>query len=79
MPPGCLRFKDYIRSELKMIRDRIEFHQKRMTRREGREVGHKEAKADYLTWLLAGNAKRFRRYFCSHCPDKSRCGWKPER
>jgi len=68
-----------MRVEVKLIKDRIEFHQKRMSRREGRKVSYCEAKKDYLEWLLEGNAKRFRRFYCSRCPDRSKCGWKPEK
>jgi len=78
MPPGCLRFEKYIRTQLKMIRDRVEYHRKRMSRRENREVSFEEAKDDYMRWLLEGNAKRFRKYFCTRCDKRGECGWEPE-
>lgn len=78
MSPECLRRGDYVRSEYGMIIDRVRYHRRRMSRQEGREVSHNEAKADYIRWLLEGNAKRFKRFFCAHCDARNRCGWEKE-
>ena len=75
MPEECTHFKEFLASQRKALREALDEHQEKLSKKLGRKATKAQAEADFIdrkVWSFAGD---FRREYCLRCPGRTKCAF----